>query len=146
MLNGPHQKFCEGIVSGLNHGDAYAAAYPSAKRNSAAANATRLLKKDEIQAEIARIRAAAEREAGSAVLTLAEKRKFMARLVRTNLSLLDMEKDGDLLQEISDTEHGKKVKLASKLDAVKLDNDLAGEGSEAKGNEGLAALMVRLRK
>ena len=102
--------------------------------------------KSAIQAEIARIRAKAELLSGGAVLTLVEKRKFVARLLRSNLSTFDAEVDGDLLQEVSDTEFGKKIKLCGKMEAIKLDNDLAGEGSEAKGNAGIAGLLTKLRK
>lgn len=146
LLTGPQQKFCEGLVKGLTATEAYVAAFPDADPKQAAKNTTRLTKRDEIQAEIARLRAAAESVAGSAVLTLAEKRMWLARLVRANLSTLDLARDGDLLQEMVPNEFGMKLKLAGKIDAIKLDNDLAGEGSEAKGNEGLAALIARIRK
>lgn len=52
MLTGPQQKFCEGVAKGMIAGDAYAAAYPRAAPKSAAANTTRLMKNDEVKAEI----------------------------------------------------------------------------------------------
>lgn len=131
-------------MKGLNDTEAYAAAYPRASRSAAMSNAGRLIRKDEIRAEIARIRAAADKRAGSAALTLAEKRMFAARLVRVNLNEFDPAQDGDLLQEVTPTEFGRKFKLGDKLAAIKLDNDLAGEGSEAEANDGLRDMFARL--
>ena len=130
MLSGPKLKFCEGIVSALNATDAYCAAYPNSSRAAAGRSASDLLKFPEITAEIARLRKAAESVAGSAVLTLAEKRSKLAGIVR----------------ERSGEHDACTVSLGDKLKAIALDNDLAGDGSEAKGNEGLAALIARLRK
>ena len=64
--------------------------------------------------------------AGGAVLTLAEKRSFMARLLRARPALL--ERDSDLWQSIKTTETGTEYRLPDKIAAVKLDNELAGEG------------------
>lgn len=149
MLSGPQRKFCEGIVAGLNQTEAYAAAYPKASRDAARSSAPGLLAKDSIRAEIARMRALADERAGSAVLTLAEKRKWLARLLRVNPATLDTESDGDLLAGV-DIEEGragskvKKIRVADKIAAIKLDNDLAGEGSEAEANDALAGLLSRV--
>ena len=146
MLSGPRQKFCEGIVRGLSAAEAYREAYPEADPHQAAKNTTRLTKNDEVKAEIARLRKKAEERAGSAVLTLAEKRTFIARLVRADLK---GEVDGDLLQSVEHLDGGTKYRLGDKLAAIKLDNDLAGEGSEAKANDAIAdsvgALLERIR-
>lgn len=130
MLSGPKQKFCEGIVSALNATDAYLAAYPKSSRAAAGRSAHDLLKFPEITSEIARLRKAAECIAGSAVLTLAEKRAKLAGIVREAKGEYD----------------ACTVSLSDKLKAIALDNDLAGDGSEAKGNEGLSALIARIRK
>ena len=119
MLSGPRQKFCEGIVSGLNATQAYLAAYPNSSEEGARRSASVLLTKLDVSAEIERMRRKAEERAGSAVLTLAEKRAKLAAIVRQDKPVIK---------------------------AIALDNDLAGEGSEAKGNEGLSALIARLRK
>ena len=130
MLSGPKQKFCEGIVSALNATDAYRAAYPNSSAQAARRSASDLLTKPDIIAEIARLRKAAECIAGSAVMTLAEKRAKLAGIVR----------------EASGEHDACTVSLSDKLKAIALDNDLAGDGSEAKGNEGLSALIARIRK
>lgn len=130
MLSGPRQNFCEGIVAGKNATDAYVAAYPKITPEAARRAGSRLLTIGDITSEIARLRKASEAVPGHAVLTLAAKRSFLARLVN--------DKGGEI--------DACKVALSDKLKAIALDNDLAGEGSEAKGSEGLAALILRLRK
>ncbi|WP_397382822.1 terminase small subunit [Prosthecobacter sp.] len=159
MLSGPHQKFCEGIVFGLNQTEAYLEAYPNSSAEAARRSASDLLTKPDIQAEISRMRKAAEDKAGSAVMTLAEKRMFLARVVRTPVGEVDP--TSDLCQEYHRTRQmvgrgedaeeweTEKIKTASKLEAIKIDNDLSGDGAEAEGNKalgGLAALILRLRK
>ena len=97
-----------------------------------------------IKAEIARMRAVAEKEAGSAVMTAVEKRIFAARVVRACVSKVP--EDSDLWQSIKRTKDGVEYRLPDKLAAIKLDNDLAGEGAEAEANDALAALLERVMK
>jgi hypothetical protein len=97
MLSKPHCKFCESIISGLTGVRAYALAYPRCSLKTARFNASHLRAKLQIQDEIARLRAQADTIAGPAVLTLIEKRRWLARVVRANLALLDPKIDGDLL-------------------------------------------------
>lgn len=143
-ITGPQRKFCEGIISGLSGVDAYCAAYPNSSRAAARASAADLLAKASITAEIQRLRDAAQEKAGSAILTLAEKRKWLARLLRVNLSDLSLGQDGDLLHSIAPGKLGDKLTLCDKLAAIKLDNDLAGEGSEAEANDALGGLLERI--
>ena len=144
MLTGPQRKFCEGVVSGLNGTEAYCAAYPDSSREAARRSASDLLGQADIRAEIAALRAKADEMAGSAVLTLAEKRSFLARVVRARVS--QEPEDSDLWASIKRTEFGTEYKLPDKLGAIKADNDLAGEGSEAAGNDALGALLERVMK
>jgi hypothetical protein len=39
-----------------------------------------------------------------------------------------------------------RIKVPSKLDAIKIDNDMAGEGSEAKTADALTALIESIRE
>jgi hypothetical protein len=69
-------------------------------------------------------------------LSVAEKRSFLARAVRADAS----NPDPDLVQEMVEThgEHGsvKRVKLVSKLEAINIDNKMAGDNySDRSGNE-----------
>ena len=126
MLSGPQKTFCDGIVRGLNQTEAYQRAYPKASPDAARKHAPRLVAKGDIKAEIERMRQKAEEKAGSAVLTLAEKRMKLAEITRSNS------------EETRD-----------KLSAIKIDNDLSGDGAEAEGNKalaGLAGLVERLRR
>jgi hypothetical protein len=152
MLRGPQQKFCEGIVTGLTAADAYRAAYPKSSEAAARAHGARLVAKGNIKAEVARMRAKAEEKAGSAVLTLVEKRSFLARVVRARLG--EGMIDADLVQAI-DVERRKdgkgwkdihKIRVCDKLAAIEKDNDLAGEGSEAGKNDEFSELLKELRK
>lgn len=127
MLTGPQRKFCEGVVSGLNYSEAYRAAYPKSTPECARKNAPRLKSNEVIAAEIDRLRARAAELSGGAVLTLAEKRSFVARLLRSRPALLD--RDSDLWQSIKTTKDGVEYRLPDKLGAIDRDNDLAGEGN-----------------
>ena len=86
MLSKPHRKFCEAIVSGLTGVRAYALTYPRCSLKTARFNASHLRAKPHIQQEIARMRAQADAIVGPTVLTLIEKRLWLARVVRANLA------------------------------------------------------------
>lgn len=151
MLNGPQRKFCEGIAKGMTGQDAWMFAHPDCKPSTARARASQALTKSNIVAEIESLRKRADEMKGGAVLTLRQKREFLAKVVNTPIS--EVSTDSDLCQEWSETEGEKttsrRLKMPSKLDAIKIDNDLSGDGAEAEGNKalgGLAALVARLRK
>jgi hypothetical protein len=78
------------------------------------------------------------------VLTLMQKRIFLARVVR---AVIANEPDSsDLWQSIKRTKDGTEYRLPDKLAAIKIDCDLAGDGAEAEGNDALAALLERVMK
>jgi hypothetical protein len=83
-----------------------------------------------IREEVARIRREAEQLAGGAVLTLAEKRMFLARLVRCGIGALP--DDSDLLEEVTRGTDGEIRRVFDKLRAIELDNQLAGHGAAAQ--------------
>lgn len=143
-ISGPQRKFCEEIVRGEPYGAAYRTAYPKASEAAAATAGPRLFKNVQIQEEIARLRAKSDEKAGSAVLTRAEKRMFFARLVRARVAKEPA--NSDLWNSIKTTEQGVEYRLPDKLAAIKLDNDLAGEGSEAEGQDALGKLLERVMK
>jgi hypothetical protein len=142
MLSGPHQKFAEGIVAGKTHAEAYRDAYPKTSAANAAKNASRLNSNGAIQAEIARLRREAQKLAGSAVLTAAEKRMICAQIARAAPAELPM--NSPLWQSIKHTKDGTEYRLPCKIAAMKLDNDLAGQGSEAQSNDALSSLLKRV--
>lgn len=144
MLSAQQQRFCAVYATDGNAAAAYRAAYPKSSGTAANTSASRLLKNADIQAEVSRIRNAATGVVGMAVLSIAEKRNFLARLVRARVA--ELPRDSDLWQSIKTTDSGTEYRLPDKLAAIKTDNDLSGQGAEAKGNEGLAALIARIRK
>lgn len=143
MLSGPHQKFCEGIVAGMKAFDAHAAAYPEAKGNAGRKYAYELLAKSEIEAEIARMRALAQEKAGESVMSVMEKRLFLARIVRAQVTLLP--EDSDLWQSIKYTKYWTGYEMPNKLAAIVVDNDLASDGADALVDDSLAQLLTSLR-
>jgi phage terminase small subunit len=86
MPSGKHRKFAERIVAGLTATDAY----PKSSPENARKNSPRLIGNETIKAEIQQLRNKADEMAGSAVMTLIEQRKFLARLVRINVATLDV--------------------------------------------------------
>ncbi len=141
-LSGSRRKFCEGVVSGLTFAAEYREAYPESEPENAHKNARRLTGNDDIQAEVARLRLLADDNAGPAVMDLIEKRKFLARIVRAQVSLLPA--DSDLWNSIKLTPSGTEFRMADKLLAIRLDNDLSGQGCTAEGDDALAGLISRI--
>lgn len=146
MLSGTRQKFCNGIVAGETATNACLAAYGIKSPTNARTSAARLLKKAEIIAEIERQRKLAEGMAGSSVLTLLEKRQWIARLIRADLAKGDV--PGDLWAgcDTETTAKGvvvRKIRLPDKIAAIKIDNDLAGVGVEAEANQ---AITINIRR
>ena len=128
-LNGPQLKFAEGLATGLTATAAYLAAYPSATRDTARKNAGRLKANEGVTAEVQRLRSQAAQLPGSPLLSIREKREYLARLVRAQVLLAP--DNSDLWQEITQTEQGTKRKLGDKLKALMIDNEMAGESNES---------------
>lgn len=145
MITGPQQKFCEGIVAEKSAAEAYADAYPRAARGSTESRAASLLDRPGIQEEITRLRGKTEPTGGgSAVLTLLEKRSFLARIVRSRPALLG--EDSDLWQSVKRMKDSIELKLPDKLSAIAKDSDLAGEGSNAEADDALSNLLATIRR
>lgn len=148
-MTSPQLKFCQGVAKGLNQTEAYLVAYPKSGEAAARRSAARLMTNDDVLEEIRRIRGKAEMLAGSAVMEIVEKRQFLARVVRCRVGELAALEAGtsehsDLWASIKVTERGTEYRLPCKLAAIRLDNDLAGEGKEAGGNDALADLLRRI--
>ena len=80
-----NRKFRERIVFGLTGVHACALADPPCSLETARFNASHLRAKPNIQGKIARLHAQADANAGPAVLTMIEKRRCLAPVVRANL-------------------------------------------------------------
>lgn len=133
---------------------AYRKGWPKSSKAAAETDGPALARKSQVKLRIAWLRSEASKRlgmrAGAVVMSIAEKRAFCAEVVRTPLG--EVKKSSKLCQEWSET-HGEhssstRIKMPCKLAAIRLDNDLAGEGSEAKGNEAvgsLAGLLAKIR-
>jgi len=132
-LNAKQKNFCKYYVGGMNQQDAYAKAYKIPK-TSARRLASVLRTKLDIETEITRLQKISD---DKACLTLLEKRKFLALVVRTPISMLAA---SSLLTEKHETKRitygwGKdkevhvteKLHMMSKAKAIELDNRMTGD-------------------
>ena len=126
-LNSRQKKFVENyVLKGLTISDSYRLAgyvVSSGKVEDYGSKGCRLLKQDRIKDYVSKLR---EKQFCENALTLSEKRSFLARVVRSDVR----NPDPDLVQEVHETqgEHGtsRRVKLVSKMDAIREDNVMAG--------------------
>lgn len=121
--------------------------FACSNRAAAGAAGTRLRKHPEVIAYMNAVQASA---ADESVLTILEKRKFLARVVRTPITKLDLEsdEDADLIKSYSQTtgEMSSSLRL-EKLDplkAIEIDNKLCGDDPEANAVRELAAAVAAL--
>lgn len=139
-VNGRQAQFCRYVATGMPAGRAYQMAGYSPKNNdNADICASMLLKKDYVARYL---RSLKESTYIVDVLTLAEKRKGLADAWRTPVGEID--ETSPLAQEVTykdqlDKEGNvvyreKKVKMVGKIEAMKLDAQLAGELKDDKGS------------
>lgn len=126
--NQQHEAFAILISQGKSNSEAYTEIY-EVPPDQAKANGARLIAKDNVSARVAWFKA---QTATANVLSAIERREFMQRVKRVNLAAFDMEKDGDLLQEIIRTTAPDgtvtlKVKLPGKRECIMADAELAGD-------------------
>lgn len=155
MLSAKHLKFCEAVAAGTHPGQAFADMMGRGRDKSGDVSASRLLKKATVQTEIGRIRAEAEKLAGSGVMTVLEKRLLLAQICRTPLAQInensvlcqelvrtkkkaDKDAGGEEQLEFWETERIKKPCLIA---TMRLDSDLADDFSEKKRNDAAAAAL-----
>jgi phage terminase small subunit len=118
------------ILDGLSIGHSVLKAgyrISSGRIDDASSYGCKLLKQPRIKAFVSKLR---EKQHGEMVLTANEKRAFLARCLRADLSSGKV--DGDLVQEVReevDKEGNVKrvVKLVSKMDALREDNIMSGD-------------------
>lgn len=128
--NTQYERFAQLVVSGIDTAEAYRKLNPDCTEESSWNGSWRWTRKDEVKN---RIKWLQKQSAAKAVLTMDERRQFMARVVRAKLHELDFDKDGDLIQEIVRTEGTEKkagiekFKLPGKRECIMDDAKLAGE-------------------
>ena len=159
ILKPEQQRYAELVALGENPSAAYGMAFgggepmkPEAKRQGVC----RLSRNVTVQDEIRRIRAEAEKMLGGVVMTLAQKRIYLNRIMTTPLSEIGPDsvlcseitvskpykKDGDQQMELWEVE---KIKKPDVLRAMELDAKLAGEFSDDRKNDAEAALATDMR-
>lgn len=151
-----HEAFAREWAKGMSLSDAYVAAgYPPDRKQ-----ASKLATKHDIKGRKEWFQRQA---ADGAVLTMKEKREFLALAVRTPLSEID--ETSVLCQSAKYSVHGGmkgrlrrgntdegneeeapeitivEIKMVDKHKAIEIDNDMAGDGSEASAKDGLTELM-----
>ena len=150
LANRKHERFALLMAQGeMTAADCYRKAGLSAKGTKAETihcNASKLATK--VEPRIRHLRKAAQEHyknnAGAVTLSMAEKLSFLARVVKCRGASLDEEKDGDLINGVEFTEHGRRLKLPDKLAALKLHNDLSVEGAEAGANKAIEIIVKKL--
>jgi hypothetical protein len=141
-----HQRLADLHLAGTPLTDAALKLGLSKRRSNAAASASRVWKRADVQAYVTAIRAQA---AEGAVLTMREKREFLARVVRVGISALEPGgPNDDLIAEHSthESEMGSSVKIKrlDPLKAIETDNKLSGEDSESLALQEIAAALSSL--
>lgn len=127
------EAFVCAIIEGMSPKDAYKkAGYAPKSERVAVACASKMLARADVQARIEQLRKAST---VASVLTLAEKRRFLALVVRTPLSAVD--EASVLAQEYTAGGDKVRIKMVDKLRAIELDSKLAGEltGGVTQNNE-----------
>jgi hypothetical protein len=127
-LNTRQKKFVDNyVLKGLSIAESVRRAgysIKSGKVEDASSYGCKLLRQDRVKSYLQKLK---DKQFKETALSVAEKRAFLARAVRADAS----NPDPDLVQELVEThgEHGssKRVKLVSKLEAINIDNKMAGD-------------------
>lgn len=137
-----HQRFADLWLAGMEKGKAYRLVWPRAKSVSPA----RVLRRKDVQAYIAAIQKLAATES---ILTVKEKRAFLARAVRTGAKDIDPDgENSDLVTGWSFSEgessNSRSIRFVDPLAAIKLDNELEGIDAPSNALRDLADAFANL--
>lgn len=120
LRNARHEAFVQYVLVGQSASNAYAKIY-GAKGRAAEANGARLMRNDNIRQ---RLRWLQERASSDCVMTLIQKREYLARVVGTPIAEVD--EKSDLCQRFMRTARSCSKEMPDKLRAIELDAQLAG--------------------
>lgn len=135
-----HQLFADRLLAGDLLVDAYLAAGYQCSRTNAKASATRLRKRPDIDRYMHAIQT---RAADDSMLTHAEIRRFLARIVRTPLTALNPEegRNADLIKTLAKTSSSTRLEKLDPLKAIELDLKLSGQDPETNLTRQLARAL-----
>lgn len=122
LKNPKHERFAQECAKGTDEAAAYRKVYPKAAKDSARSAGPRLFAI--VRPRVSELQAKVE---GVNLLTMKERRDFLARVVRVRLKGIDLDKDGDLLEEFSEEAGKIRFRLPSKRACIMDDAKLAGE-------------------
>lgn len=152
LSNRKHERFALAVASGeVSQAEAYRRCVSDKGTDKSIWEAAaRVSADDKVKSRIQFLRKEVQKRvaefAAGEVLTIAEKRKFLADAIRTPIS--EVGRHSVLCQEWSETDGEKsssrRLKMVDKLKAIQLDNDLAGDGSEAEANDAIRCTLSEL--
>ena len=169
LKNPKHEAFARNVgIKGMSAAEAYRDGWPNASRSRAETAGPELARRSQVKDRISEFREeSAARAKEKDFLSVEEKRAFLAKIVRTPIGEVD--EKSDLCQEFGfdivgggargrlkrgQADEGNEVeelprerlkfKMPSKLDAIKIDNDLATDGAQAVGNKAVADALPDL--
>jgi hypothetical protein len=119
-----HERFCQLVLKGKSDTAAYMEAY-GVSQDSAQSNAWRVREYEGVKHRLAELFGKLEEKT---VLSLVEKRRYLADVVRTEIGKVD--EHSPLCQSVKYGKDGVEYKMPGKLEALKLDAMLAGELQE----------------
>jgi phage terminase small subunit len=144
-----HQRFADLVLEGKSFTDAYLGAGYKVNRVNAASAGKRMRKRLDVEAYIQSIQAQA---ADDSVLTLLEKRRFLARIVRTGLASIDPadpdDKNADLVKSYasneSESSSSTRFEKHDPLKAIEIDNKLDASSPENESAQELTNAILAL--
>jgi hypothetical protein len=126
LKHSQRERFAINLFNGMNTLDSYIAATNNfdKKKKNIEQTAYPWSKRPEV---LARVEWLKHQAANEQVMSMVEKRKFLATVVRTSIG--DVNVHSQVCREYNDTDDGLKVKSYNKLEAIKIDNDMAGDNA-----------------
>jgi hypothetical protein len=119
LANPKHEAFACKVAAGQQLGPAYRAVYGKKGTDQ---NACRLSKIEKVAARVKELQGKAEVKT---LLTIQERRQFLADVVRVKVGEVD--ERSPLAQSVEYGKDGKKIRVPDKIKALELDAKMAGE-------------------
>ena len=137
LLQNPRwEKFAQAVAGGMTASEAYRQIGGKGQGN-ANVHAARMMANDNIRARVKELQ---EASATSMVMSMKERREFLARVVRAKIGEVD--DNSDLVQKIKRTEAGLEVWMPDKRACIELDAKLSGELVEKREHTGAPATGI----